>query len=1221
MNKINKKIFASILLCIILISTCSNTILALTELSDAYIQKIGDAEYHLKYYKEEKGTSTYVICDIVGHYYQGNFYPAYCLNKELGGVGKAGNYSVDIESVMQNDKVWRAIKNGYPYKKAADLGLSSDYDAFVVTKMAVYCVLGQSKLEYFSANDDDAEGQAMLTALKRLVDIGNNGSEKQSSSLKIIKNGDFVEDGNYYSIKYKVQSTVEVKNYTVTGISNLPEGTLVTDTSGNVKTSFSGNQEFKIKIPKNKLSSDIKGKISVKAESKTYPIFYGKTRISGTQNYVLTGDSYGAQTAEIDVDVKTNNGKVLVNKIDAETKKPVEGITFALLDQKNNVLKTAVTNSEGKVEFTNLYQGSYIIKETKTNEKYEINNNEFSINVEYNKTANLQVENKHTSGNLKIYKVDKDNNGIALGNIKFDLYSQEFAKVVGTYSTDKNGEIKIENLRTGKYSLIEKETNKWYNVSDSTQIEIKTNETTEVKVENELKKGMAKIEKVDSEDNSTKISGVKFEVFDQNMNKLEEITTNNEGIAYTSKYAVRDYQKLYIKEKETDKAYRLDEKIYEVSLKENDTTNITIANQRKKGKIKVVKVDKDNNEVILEGVEFNILNSKGQVVDTIKTDSKGEATTKELPLEEEYTVVETKTKENYTLTKETQKIKLEEEQIKTLKFENEKKKGTIKVIKVDKDNNEVYLEGVEFNILNSKGEVIDTILTNEKGEAQSKGLPIDEEYTVVETKTKENYLLTETPQKVRLQENQITTLKFENEKRKGTIRVIKVDKDNNEVLLEGVEFNILNSKGDVVDTIVTNEKGEAESKRLPIDEEYTAIETKTKENYVITDEKKTVTLEENQITNITFENEKKKGTIKVIKVDKDDNEVLLEGVEFNILNSKGEVVDTIVTNEKGEAESIRLPIDDEYTAVETKTQEIYLLTEEPQTAKLKENQITTLKFENEKKKGKIKIVKTSKDDNVVTGETAGTPLEGVEFEIFDEKNNLIQTIKTDSKGIAISAKLPLGKYKVKETKTGEWYVLDETYHEASIVENEEIVTMEIKNDSIKPEVELEKKGPEKAQPDEEIKYEFTMKNASNTKLDNFYFVDKLPTEYIKAKKIETGTYTNASKYDLYYKTDMTNEYVLLMEDLSSTENNEIDFSKELADNEFVTEIKFHFKTVDIGFKTETSPLIYAKVNSNVKSEDTFINESFVEGDYHGFKVTDESKWKTMCYKILPLTGR
>lgn len=1219
MNQLNKKMFACILLCIILISTCSNTILALTELSDAYIQKIGQADYHLKYYNESKGKYTYVVCSVVGHYYNGNFYPAYCLNKSLSGV-EAGSYNVDVDNIMDNDKVWRAVKNGYPYKNAGELGLSSDYDAFAVTKMAIYCLIGQSNLDNFAADEDDGEAQAMLNALRNLVDIGKNGKESQKNSLKIVKNGNFIEEGNYYSIKYKVQSSVSVKNYTVNEISGLPEGTLITDTNGNVKTNFSGNQEFKIKIPKSKLNNDIKGKISIKAESRIYPIFYGKTRIEGTQDYVLTGDSYGAQTAEVEVDIETNSGKIVVNKIDMETKEPVEGMTFTLMDSNRKVLKTEVTNVEGKVVFSNLYQGNYIIKETKTNDNYEPNNKEFNVNVEYNKTANVQVENKHTVGNLKIYKVDKDNNGISLGNIKFELYSKEFDKIIGTYFTDANGEIKIDNLRTGSYSLIEKNTNKWYNVSENKQIDVKPNTTTEVVVENELKKGNIKVEKVDSENNSIKIPNVKFEIFDQNMNKLEEIITDKNGIAVTSKYAVRDYQKLYIKEKEANKAYKLDTKIYEIILKENDTANITIANQVKKGKIKIVKVDKENNEVFLEGVEFKIQNSKGEEVDKIITDSKGEATTKELPLGEEYTVIETKTKENYELTKDVQKVKLEEEQIQTLKFENEKKKGKIKVIKVDKDNNDIHLEGVEFNILNSKGDLVESIVTNEKGEVESGRLPIDEEYTVVETKTKENYKLEQVPQIVKLREKEITILKFENEKRKGKIKVIKVDKDNNEVFLEGVEFNVQNSKGEIVDTIITNANGEAESKDLPIDEEYVVAETRTRDNYVLSNEEKTAKLEENEILTLKFENEKKKGKIKIIKMDKDDNKVLLEGIKFDILNSKEEIVETVVTNKDGEAETKKLPIDDEYTVVETETLQKYLLSEESQKVILEENQISILKFENEKKKGQIKIIKTSKDDNVSTGEKEGTPLEGVEFEVYDEKNKLIENLKTDSSGTAISSRLPLGKYKVKEIKTGEWYILDEKYYDVKIEKDNQIAILSLKNESVKPEVELEKKGPEKAQPNEEIKYEFVIKSTSNTKLDNFYFIDKIPTDYIKVSKMETGTFSNASKYNLYYKTNMTKEYVLLMEELSCDENNRIDFTNELADNEFVTEIKYEFKTVYAGFQAITSPQIFAKVNENVKSEDTFINESFIGGEYKGYKVTDESKWKTMCYKILPLTG-
>ena len=45
---------------------------------------------------------------------------------------------------------------------------------------------------------------------------------------------------------------------------------------------------------------------------------------------------------------------------------------------------------------------------------------------------------RHKKGNLKVYKVDKDNNKISLGNVEFDLYSEEFDKVIGTYYTDVN---------------------------------------------------------------------------------------------------------------------------------------------------------------------------------------------------------------------------------------------------------------------------------------------------------------------------------------------------------------------------------------------------------------------------------------------------------------------------------------------------------------------------------------------------------------------------------------------------------------------------------------------------------------------------------------------------------------------------------------------------------------------------------------------------------------
>ena len=56
-----------------------------------------------------------------------------------------------------------------------------------------------------------------------------------------------------------------------------------------------------------------------------------------------------------------------------------------------------------------------------------------------------------------MYKVDKDNNKISLGNVEFDLYSDEYKKVIGTYKTDENGIFTVKNLRTRYIQIIRKE--------------------------------------------------------------------------------------------------------------------------------------------------------------------------------------------------------------------------------------------------------------------------------------------------------------------------------------------------------------------------------------------------------------------------------------------------------------------------------------------------------------------------------------------------------------------------------------------------------------------------------------------------------------------------------------------------------------------------------------------------------------------------------------------
>ena len=142
----------------------------------------------------------------------------------------------------------------------------------------------------------------------------------------------------------------------------------------------------------------------------------------GTQNYLITYDPFGDTVGRANLNIVTNTGKIKMVKNDAETNKPIEGVTFQLSKADGTIIANATTNKNGETSFSNLYQGNYILKEISTDDNYILNETNFNVNVEYNKTSEIVITNEHKRGNLKIYKVDKDNNKVGLGNVKFDLF-------------------------------------------------------------------------------------------------------------------------------------------------------------------------------------------------------------------------------------------------------------------------------------------------------------------------------------------------------------------------------------------------------------------------------------------------------------------------------------------------------------------------------------------------------------------------------------------------------------------------------------------------------------------------------------------------------------------------------------------------------------------------------------------------------------------------------
>ena len=957
----SKKFIAMLLLFLTVFSTISPTVFA-TEISSAHIQNRGECEWHLQYWNSDKNVWSYVTTTYTTYSEGGKEYPAYCVNREYPGVGELDDYTVDVSKTITEAlgdvRVWRTIINGFPYKTASQLGVANDLEAFQATKQAVYCILYDFDpyTRFRSAEQGaDSRGDAIRTAIINMVNEGRHGSQQPSDpDVKLTPSGSLYEDGNYYTQKINVSSAVQMANYTITATANLPQGTIITNSNGTQTNNFNGNESMYVKIPKSQMNKDISNAIiNVQGKCKTYPVFYGKTRQSSTQNYALAFDPFGDGVGRTTLNIKTNTGILKINKTDSETSKAIEGVTFNLTKEDGIVVASATTNANGVATFTGLYQGNYKLKETSTHKNYVLNTATFDVNVEYNKTTTKDITNDHKKGNLKIYKVDKDNHKIALGNVKFDLFSEEFQKVIGTYTTNVDGEITINNLRIGEYKLIEKNTGKWYKLADDKTVEVKWNTTEENIVENELKKGQ----------------------------------------------------------------------------------------------IRVIKVDLDNNEVKLQGVKFNVLNENGEVLETITTDENGEALTSRYPIR-------------------------------------------------------------DFSKL-----------------------------TLQETETLENYVLNDKPQTITLEQDQIKNLTFENELKKGQIRIIKVDMDNNEVKLQGVKFNVYDEDKNLVDTLITDENGEAVSKRLRIDKEYTVQETETLENYVLNDKPQTITLEQDQIKNMTFENE-------LIK-------------------------------------------------------------------------------------GYIRIIKESKEDNKYNGDKAGTKLANAEFEVYNSENKLVDTLVTDENGEATTKLLLKGKYTIKEIKAPDYYVLTDEVFGAEIIKHKEIVDANIKNDNVDIDIEVTKKGFIETQNKDSIYYDFSnIHNKSNIALDNFTWSDSLPTNAVRANRIYTGTWNEDLKYSVWYKTNLSDDYIMLQDNLSTTVNNEVKFTDaELKEGEFITDFQFRFGTVKSDFREVEQPRLYCDMLDNLPNGFIFVNHTKVEGDYKDIHIEDKDDWKTITYlkeievtEKLPRTG-
>lgn len=521
------------------------------------------------------------------------------------------------------------------------------------------------------------------------------------------------------------------------------------------------------------------------------------------------------------------------------------------------------------------------------------------------------------------------------------------------------------------------------------------------------------------------------------------------------------------------------------------------------------------------------------------------------------TARETKTLEGYVLDTTPKSIKIKAGEVQTLRFYNEAK-GTLVIRKLDSVTHEP-LTGVEFELTYANGGYVDA----DNGHLSSKGLyttdangeirisGVTGTIVVKETKTIEGYTIdpaTQT-QTVVVNAADTQTLTFYNDPI-GGVEILKVDANRTSKRIPNTTFEIRKLDDELIDTITTDKNGRA---FLSLEDgSYYAVEIEAGEGYRLDDTPHYFEVENGKTTSIRIENEAFSGLL-IHKIDSTTGEGIY-GVHFLVYDSNKNPIGEYVSDDRGYVYVDDLSSGRYY--VRELDNEGYLVDDELKTVYIRDGATTEIEWENTPITAQIQIWKKSTDDNAINGFPAGTPLEGAVFEIYNKANVLVDTIESNSRGLAVSKPLPLGRYIIKEVSSPQYYSVSNEEVTVYLEHEGQIVQIEFLNESVYTNVSISKSGYTEVVPGQEIRYTFKdIGNNSTVPLDSFYWRDTLPTDAVRLDKIITGTYSARLNYKVVFQTNLSNTQRVLADNLNTLQNYTLDASPAalgLASNEYVT---------------------------------------------------------------------
>ena len=894
------------------------------------------------------------------------------------------------------------------------------------------------------------------------------------------------------------------------------------------------------------------------------------------------------------------------------------------------------TNEQGEILIADLEPGVYSVKETATDSSHILDLREYHMELFAGRTSTLTIENQKRP-NLTVYKHDADT-GEPIADTVFEVRAAD-GHSVDQIKTDSEGKAELKNLLPGVYEISEKSVPSPYLLDAPAQLAtLYPNRDHTVYFENHQKPALT-VKKVDSVTGDP-LQGAKFHVtYASNHTGSGEI--NDLGTYYTGENGqfqltgLRDgwYK---VTEQEPPAGYAIKEAAQEVYIKSGTGKVLTFENIPLSALV-VWKYDSVTGEAVSNAV-FQVKylggtsGTGGTVIGTYKTSTNGSFTVTGLK-EGTYIVEELASDSGHVIDSapQTAYISGKQQDVVQLYFGNSPK-GSLLVKKIDSVTHKP-LSDVEFFVTTADGSVVGDAngkyVTDSAGTFTITDIVPGTTLVVKETRARDGYLLDDAPQTATIKAGQTVTLEFRNQP-KGSLIINKLSSADKKTPLEGVLFQITYSDGSFVDNGALSSKGLYRTDKngqiilSGITGTVIVTEVETIKGYRIDDASRSQTIEvrANDTQTLWFYNRPISGIL-IHKISSVDGKAI-PGVTFLLYDSTNAPIAQATSDDCGYAYFEDLSAGRYY--LRELENEGYIPDTQKKTVYVKSGETTEVEWKNTPVTGQIQITKRSADYNHTNGLPAGTLLEGAVFEITDKAGNVVDTIRSNSRGLAVSKQLPLSRYFIREVKAPEHYGISEKELTVYLEYEGQIARLEVEDKSLTTGVSITKTGPKEIMANQPVRYAFSgIANTSNISLHNFYWRDTLPAQ-VRLEKVVTGTYNFPGTYKIVCRVN-GGDYRTLADNLTTSKNYTLAASSValgLASNERVTEIMFVFGQAPAGFAQVETPYLHCKAVAGL-SAGSFVNEADVGGTYNGTWVQAVSRWVTSVYgkpsvPKLPRTG-